>query len=58
MSPKTSAIVSAAGIVLIGTMIFSADESPSTALAALQYILLAAAVVGLVGSLMKIGKEG
>ncbi|MBN9036888.1 MAG: hypothetical protein J0H53_12520 [Rhizobiales bacterium] len=58
MTPKTSAIVSAVAVVLIGYSILSADESPSTALATLQYILLAAAVVGLVGSLMKMEKEG
>ena len=51
-------MVSAVAVVLIGYSILSADESPSTALATLQYILLAAAVVGLVGSLMKMGKEG
>ena len=56
MSAKTSAIVSAVGIVLIGFSILSADESPSTTLAALEYIVLALAVVGLVGSLMQMGK--
>ena len=58
MTPKTSAIVSAIAVVLIGYSILSANEAPSTALATLQYILLALGVVGLVGSLMKLGKEG
>jgi hypothetical protein len=58
MTPKTSAIVSAVAVVLIGYSILSADESPSTALATLEYIFLALAAVGLVGSLMKMGKEG
>jgi hypothetical protein len=37
-------------------MIISADEQPSTALAMLQYVLLALAVVGLVGSLLKMSR--
>jgi hypothetical protein len=57
MSPGKSAIMSAVGVVLIGYLIFSASESPSPALATLQYILLAAAIIGLIGSLAKIGRR-
>jgi hypothetical protein len=52
-SPGKSAALSAVAIVLLGYMILSADERPSTALATLQYVLLAAAAVGLIGSLVK-----
>lgn len=58
MSARTSAIVSGFGAVLMGFMIFSAEEAPSTALATLQYILFAGCLIGLVGALMKMGKEG
>lgn len=57
MSPGKSAIVSAIGVVLMAYLIFSANESPSPALATLQYILLAAGLVGLIGSLAKIGRR-
>jgi hypothetical protein len=55
-SPGKSAALSAVAIVLLGYMILSADERPSTALATLQYVLLAAAAVGLIGSLVKMGR--
>jgi hypothetical protein len=55
-NPGRSAAISAAAVVLLGYMIISADEQPSTALAMLQYILLALAVVGLVGSLLKMSR--
>lgn len=57
MSPGKSAIMSAVGVALMGYLIFSASESPSPALATLQYILLAAGLVGLIGSLAKIGRR-
>ena len=55
-SPGRSAAMSAVAVVLIGYIILSADERPSNALAVLQYVLLAAAIIGLIGSLAKIGK--
>lgn len=56
MNPKTSAIVSAVGLVLIGWLILSADEAPSTALATIQYVAIAACLLGLVGALFKMRK--
>jgi hypothetical protein len=53
-SPGKSAAISAVAIVLIGYSILSASEAPSTALATLQYLLLALAVFGLIGSLIKL----
>jgi hypothetical protein len=53
-SAGKSAAISAVAVVVIGYMILSSDEAPSTALATLQYVLLAAGLVGLVGSLMKL----
>lgn len=50
-SAGKSAALSALALVLVGYHILSATESPSTALATLQYVLLAACVIGLVGSL-------
>jgi hypothetical protein len=55
-SPAKTAIFSGIAIVLAGYSILSANESPSSALAALQYVLLAAGVVGLIGSLVKMGR--
>lgn len=56
-SPGRSAAMSAVAVVLIGYIILSAHERPSTFLAGLQYVLLAAAIIGLIGSLAKIGKS-
>jgi hypothetical protein len=55
-SPGKTAIISGIAIVVIGYSILSANESPSSALAVLQYALLAAGVVGLIGSLVKMGR--
>ena len=55
-SAGKSAAWSAVGLVLIGYNILSATESPSTALATLQYVVLAACTIGLVGALMKMAK--
>lgn len=57
MSPAKSAAVSAVGVILMGYLILSPGESPSPALATLQYILLAAGIIGLIGSLAKIGRR-
>jgi hypothetical protein len=55
-NPRTSAIVSAVAVVLLGYSIFGATEAPSSTLATLQYVLLALALVGLVGSLVKMSR--
>jgi len=51
-------MVSAAGLVLMGWLILSADEAPSTALAILQYAAIAACLVGLAGAVVKIRRGG
>ena len=58
MTSKTSAMVSAAGLVLMGWLILSADEAPSTGLAILQYAAIAACVVGLAGAVVKMRRGG
>lgn len=54
--PGKTALASIVAIVLVGYSILSAGEAPSTALSILQYVLLAMAVIGLVGSLVKMGR--
>ena len=56
MSAKRSAIVSAVGLVLMAFLIFSADEAPSTALRTIQYVAIAACLLGLIGALVKMGR--
>ena len=56
MSSRKSAVVSLIGLVLMAYLIFSADETPSTALRTLQYVAVAACLLGLVGALVKIAK--
>lgn len=56
MNPKTSAMVSAVGLVLMGWLILSADEAPSTTLATIQYVAIGACLLGLIGALVKMGK--
>jgi hypothetical protein len=56
-NPRVSAIVSLIGIILVGSMMLSSSEAPSAGLAVLQWILLIAGVVGLVGSLLRIGSS-
>jgi hypothetical protein len=56
MSPQKSAIVSAVGLVLMGWLIFSADETPSTTLATIQYVAVAACLIGLIGALVKMSR--
>jgi hypothetical protein len=53
-NPRTTAI----GIVLIGAnMLFNNGEAPSPVLAGLQWILLIAGLIGLVGSLVQLNKK-
>jgi len=56
MGAKRSAIVSAVGLVLMAFLIFSADEAPSTALRTIQYVAIAACLLGLIGALVKISR--
>ena len=57
-NPRTTAIISAVGIVLIGAnMLFNTGEAPSPVLVGLQWVLLIAGVIGLVGSLVQMGKR-
>ena len=44
-NPRTSAIVSAVAVVLLGYSIFGAREAPSSTLETLQDVLLALALV-------------
>jgi hypothetical protein len=57
-NPRTTAIISAIAIALIGAnMLFNGGEAPSPVLAGLQWVLLIAGVIGLVGSLVQMGKK-
>ena len=57
-NPRTTAIISAIAIVLIGAnMLFNNGEAPSPVLAGLQWILLIAGVIGLVGSLVQLNNK-
>ena len=56
MKPQTSAIVSVVGLVLMGWLILSANEEPSPLLATIQYVAVAACLLGLAGALFKMRK--
>ena len=57
-NPRTTALISAAAIVLVGAnMLYNSGEGVSTVLGILQWVLLIAAAIGLVGSLMQLGKR-
>lgn len=56
MSPQKSAAISAIGLVVMGFLIFSTDEAPSPTLAAIQYVAIAACLLGLVGSIVKMAR--
>jgi hypothetical protein len=57
-NPRTTAIISAIAIALIGAnMLFNGGEAPSPVLAGLQWVLLIAGVIGLVGSLLQLNKK-
>lgn len=53
MKPQTSAIISGVGLVVMGWLILSADEAPSPMLATIQYVAVAACLLGLAGALFK-----
>ena len=56
-NPRVSAVVSVIGIGIVGSMMLFSQEVPSTGVVILQWVLLAAGVIGLIGSLMQIGKS-
>ena len=57
-NPRTTAIVSAIAIVLIGAnMLLNNGETPSPTLAIVQWIFLGAAVVALIGSLVLMSRK-
>ena len=56
-NPRVSAVVSVIGIGVVGSMMLFSQEEPSTGVVILQWVLLAAGVIGLIGSLMQTGKS-
>ena len=56
--PRVSAAISVVGIVIVGSMMLFSTETPSTAVTVLQWLLLAGCVIGLIGSLVQMGKSG
>jgi hypothetical protein len=56
-NPRTTALISAVGIVLIGANMLFNSEGVSPLLGTLQWVLLIAGVAGLVGSLLQLGKK-
>ncbi len=56
MKPQTSALISVVGLVLMGWLILGTDETPSTTLAIMQYVAVAACLLGLAGALFKMRK--
>jgi len=52
-NPAVTAAISVLAALIIGWNIFGATESPGTTLMVLQYGLLALAIVGLIGSLIR-----
>ena len=55
--PKTGAIVSGIAVVLIGASILFGSQGISPALATTQYVFLALAAVGLIGSLVQLNRK-
>ena len=55
-NPKVMAVVSAAVATWLIYSMASATESPSPALAMLQYVLIAGALIGLAGAVLKMTK--
>ena len=53
-NPGVSAVVSLIGVILVGSMMLTSQEAPSPGLAALQWFLLIAGLIGLVGSLIQL----
>ena len=56
-NPRTTAIISGIAVILIGARILFGSDGISPTLAILQWVLLAAELVGLVGSLSRMSKK-
>lgn len=56
-NPRTTAIISGIAVMLLGYRIFFSSEGVSPTLAILQWVLFGAALVGLVGSIVQMGKK-
>jgi hypothetical protein len=56
-NPRVTAIVSGIAALLLGWRIFGGGEGVSPLLGALQWLLFAAALVGLVGSLVQMSRK-
>ena len=52
-NPGISALISIVGIAAVAWGMLSTDETPSTALLALEWILLVGCILGLIGSLVR-----
>jgi hypothetical protein len=53
---KTNALLCGVVALLLAYQIFGATETPSSALAFLQYVLIAGCLIGLTGAIIKINK--
>lgn len=56
-NPRTTAIISGIAVLLLGYRIFFSGEGVSQMLAILQWVFFVLALIGLVGSLMQMGKK-
>ncbi len=54
-NPRVSAVISGIGIIAIGWGMLTNGEDASTALLTLQWVLLAGCIIGLIGSLIRMG---
>jgi hypothetical protein len=56
-NPKTTAIISGIAAILLAFRIFGATETPSSAVATMQWLFFALAIVGLIGSLYRMSRN-
>ena len=56
-NPRTTAIISGVAVLLLGYRIFVSSEGVSQTLAILQWVFFALALIGLVGSVVQMGKK-
>ncbi len=56
-NPRTTAIISGIAVILIATRILFASEGVNPMLAVLQWVLLAAGIVGLVGAVIQMSRK-
>jgi hypothetical protein len=55
--PRVTALVSGVAAILLAWRIFGGGEAVSPLLGTIQWVLFAAALVGVVGSLVQMGKK-